>query len=73
MQTGQSLEIKSRSDLLSLTCKNIHSWTHTTNKGRETETDTGDVKNRSLTHLLALTDGTVSFYLTFALFKMLKV
>lgn len=76
MQTGQSLEIKSGTDLLSLTCKNTYIHEHTysqTNKGRGIQTDRQDVKNRSLTHLLARTDGIVSFYLTCALFKMLKV
>lgn len=37
------------------------------------ETDTEDAENRSLAHILALTDGIVSSYLTFALFEMLKV
>lgn len=47
MQTGQSLEIKSGTDLLSSTCKDIYIHKHRqTNKGREIQTDTEDVESR---------------------------
>lgn len=70
MQTGQNLKIRSGSDFLSLTWKK----TPSNQRGRrELQTDRGIAESRSLTHISVLALAAASFYLTFALFKMLKV